>query len=156
MSILSTNIFNILENIIDDDNNDDKIIDNNINIINVTNTVDNNTNNDNNDIKECKKIAVAINNCYGGFSLSEKAENYLRTHFEVDCIHSLERHDTRLIKTIRKYKSKADGKYAKIEIEYIPEIYIEYYNIRIFTVTVFKLYLEKEIKFLFFTFLKQA
>jgi hypothetical protein len=70
-----------------------------------------------------KKVSVAYNDCYGGFSLSDegyalycelkgiKQEDYPSFPRRDNC-----RHDKVLIKVIKKLGDKANGRYAKLAI----------------------------------------
>lgn len=68
---------------------------------------------------------VAYNACFGGFSLSEEASEYLRDKFGIEInpkfgfIYDLERHDVRLIETIERFGDDASGHCSDIKIETI-------------------------------------
>ena len=72
----------------------------------------------------CKTYKVAYNTCYGGFSLSRKAELLYRelTGMKEDDYldaYDLPRHDPVLIKVIETLGSEADGDCARIAIRSI-------------------------------------
>lgn len=74
-------------------------------------------------------MKVAINKCYGGFSLSKEAYIYykkLKGDEKIDpnktgLSRLLERHDPDLIKVVEELGEKANGRHAKIEIIEIPD-----------------------------------
>jgi len=76
-------------------------------------------------IKTLKGIQyIVINNCYGGFSLSEKAETLYK---EMAGITDLDWHDKEvarddpyLVKIVRDLKADANGRYAELKIVEIP------------------------------------
>jgi hypothetical protein len=86
-------------------------------------------------------IGVAVNRCYGGFSLSEKAVEMLRTRLGDPKIKSYSfdscydgddgycRHHPVLIEVINELGEEADGSFAEIEIVYIEEKYKGFYSI---------------------------
>jgi hypothetical protein len=86
-------------------------------------------------------IGVAVNRCYGGFSLSEKAVEMLRTRLGDPKIKSYSfdscydgddgycRHHPVLIEVINELGEEADGSFAEIEIDYIEEKYKGFYSI---------------------------
>jgi hypothetical protein len=88
-------------------------------------------------IKE-NTIGVAVNKCYGGFSLSEKAVEILRTRLGDPKIQSysfedsdgkFSRHNPVLIEVINELGEEADGPFAKIVVVYIEEKYKGFYSI---------------------------
>lgn len=68
---------------------------------------------------------VAYNACYGGFSLSKEASEYLRDTYGVDIdpdygyVYDIERHDPRLIETIEKFGEGASGCFSDLQIKEI-------------------------------------
>lgn len=68
---------------------------------------------------------VAYNACYGGFSLSREASEYLRDVYGVDInpnfgfLSDIERHDPRLIETIENFGDDVSGSCAEIKIKVI-------------------------------------
>ena len=80
-------------------------------------------------------IGVAVNRCYGGFSLSEKAVEMLCTRIGDPKIQSYsfdssyDRHHPILIEVIQELGEEANGHFSEIEIEYIEEIYKDFYSI---------------------------
>ncbi len=88
-------------------------------------------------------IGVAVNRCYGGFSLSEKAVEMLRTRLGDPKIQSYSfqyyygdddegrysRHHPILIEVIKELGEEADGPFAEIVIDYIEEKYKGFYSI---------------------------
>jgi hypothetical protein len=82
-------------------------------------------------------IGVAVNRCYGGFSLSEKAVEILRTRigdpnikcYSFDSSQKYPRHHPILIEVIKELGEEADGCFSEIVIEYIEEIYKDFYSI---------------------------
>lgn len=81
-------------------------------------------------------VKVVYNNRYGGFSLSEKAvELYNQGRLEQNQApinHSgrrIPRHDPVLIKVVEELGKEANGKHADLQIETIPDAYIDCYKI---------------------------
>jgi hypothetical protein len=89
-------------------------------------------------------IGVAVNRCYGGFSLSEKAVEILRTRmgdpkiqsYSFQSYYSDDDDDGRysrrhpvLIEVINELGEEADGPFAEIDVEYIEEKYKRFYSI---------------------------
>ena len=67
-------------------------------------------------------MKIAINTCYGGFGLSEKARKELKqrtAHYDIT--HSIKRNDPHLIAIIEEMGSKASAEYADIVIVEIPD-----------------------------------
>ena len=68
-------------------------------------------------------MKIAINSCYGGFGLSDKALDYYNnlagTKLEYDG--DIERNDLNLIKTIEDLGEEANGRFAKLRIVEIPD-----------------------------------
>lgn len=62
-----------------------------------------------------KENFVAYNSCFGGFSLSKQAINYLKS-LGLDYNNNVLRHDPRLIQTIRELGDAANGSFAKLKI----------------------------------------
>lgn len=88
---------------------------------------------------EEEKLAVAINCCYGGFGLSDKAVEELRKRigdpkierYSFEYFHDeYTRHHPVLIEVIKELGDKANGPFAKIEIDYIEEKYKDHYSIK--------------------------
>lgn len=67
---------------------------------------------------------VVINNCYGGFGLSDKAEaeyKKLANITDPDWWHrDIQRDDPYLVKIVREMGEAADGEYSKLKIVEIP------------------------------------
>ncbi len=82
-------------------------------------------------------IGVAINTCFGGFTLSKKAVEELCKRigdpniksYSFDSSQKYPRHHPILIEVIKELGEEADGSFSEIEIEYIEEIYKDYYSI---------------------------
>ena len=69
-------------------------------------------------------MKIAINKCYGGFSLSEKAYEFLGLKWDYYGYHYSDhdkRTDPKLIECIEKLGAEANGFYAKLEIIEIPD-----------------------------------
>lgn len=69
---------------------------------------------------------VVINNCYGGFGLSDKAVEMLEQlkkekgeKFSKNKIYDLPRHDSDLVKVVETLGRKANSDFSKLEIESI-------------------------------------
>ena len=84
-------------------------------------------------------LGVAINCCYGGFSLSDKAVEELRKRIDDPKIekYSFEsyndvytRHHPVLIEVIKELGEEANGPFAKIKIVYIEEKYKDHYSVK--------------------------
>jgi len=84
-------------------------------------------------------LGVAINRCYGGFNLSDKAVEELRKRIGDPKIQSYSfqsyddkynRHHPVLIEVIKEIGKEADGPFSKIEIDYIEEKYRDHYSIK--------------------------
>lgn len=64
---------------------------------------------------------VVINDCYGGYGLSEEVEEYLKTITGVENPEwELDRHDINLINAITKFGKKANGFCASLTFENVP------------------------------------
>lgn len=63
-------------------------------------------------------MKIAINTCYGGFSLSEKACKELGLKSGYD---SIERNNSKLIEVIKKLGKDANGECADLSIVEIPD-----------------------------------
>ena len=67
---------------------------------------------------------VVINSCFGGFSLSKEAMQYLVDKYGVESFKygyvNLKRHDKRLIEVVELLGDKANGMCAKLTIKEIP------------------------------------
>jgi len=67
-------------------------------------------------------MKIAINKCYGGFGLSEKAYEYLGIKWDnFGCKYNYKRTDNLLIKCIEELGKKANGRYADLKIIEIPD-----------------------------------
>ena len=69
---------------------------------------------------------VVINACYGGFSLSKQASEYLNEKYDmgIDVEYGyldgdITRHDERLVEVVEKFGDKASGMCAKLEVRNI-------------------------------------
>ena len=62
-------------------------------------------------------MKIVINNCYGGFGLSEKAMEYLNVEYDRD----LDRADIKLVECVEKLKDEANGNYAELKVVEIPD-----------------------------------
>lgn len=79
---------------------------------------------------------VVINRCYGGFSLSEMAENQYRQYAMIEkdsdwWSRDIPRDDQYLVKIVEELGELADGGYAKLKVVDIPddvEWYVEEYD----------------------------
>lgn len=87
---------------------------------------------------EVATLGVAINCCYGGFSLSDKAVEELRKRIGDPKIekYSFEyyydeytRHHPILIEVIKELGEEVNGPFAEIEIVYIEEKYKNHYKV---------------------------
>jgi hypothetical protein len=88
-----------------------------------------------------KTLGVAVNRCFGGFSLSEKAVELLRTRLADPKIQSYSfqsyyddddeypRHHPVLIEVINELGEEVNGSFAQIEIDYIEQKYKGFYSI---------------------------
>lgn len=64
---------------------------------------------------------VVINESYGGYGLSNKVSEYLKTITGLENPEwELERHDLNLIDAIRKFGKKANGSFASLTLKDIP------------------------------------
>lgn len=89
--------------------------------------------------KEINMYKVVINRCYGGFSLSKEASEYLNERYNMnidpkygyislDLDWELKRHDKRLIEAVETLGEEiASGDYAELEVV---EINTPYYRIK--------------------------
>ena len=84
-------------------------------------------------------LGVAINRCYGGFNLSDKAVEELRKRISDPKIQSYSfqsyndeyrRHHPVLIEVIKELGEEANGPFSKIEIDYIEEKYKDHYSVK--------------------------
>ena len=84
-------------------------------------------------------LGVAINCCYGGFSLSDKAVEELQKRIGDPKIQSYSfqsyndeyrRHHPVLIEVIKELGEEANGPFSKIEIDYIEEKYKDHYSVK--------------------------
>ena len=67
-------------------------------------------------------MKVAINRCYGGFSLSEEAYNYLGLEWDgYGFAYDDDRTNPKLIECIETLGKKASGRHAKVGIVEIPD-----------------------------------
>jgi len=67
-------------------------------------------------------MKIAINTCFGGFSLSEKAYEFLGIKWDSYGYHFNDnRVDKKLIKCIETLKHEASGKCAKLKVIEIPD-----------------------------------
>lgn len=86
-----------------------------------------------------KTHKVVVNTCYGGFSLSNEAIQYLYNKYNIEydkyewgrnerlyLLDEIERHDPRLIDVVETLGEKANGECARLEIK---EIYSYVYRI---------------------------
>lgn len=79
------------------------------------------------------KHKVVYNACYGGFSLSDKAWEWLKENHGIERTHEMEwdfeqnRHDERLVACVEALDEEANGQCADLRIE---EIEGNLYNIR--------------------------
>jgi hypothetical protein len=65
---------------------------------------------------------VIINNCYGGFSLSEEAYKFLSLEWDrFGYKYNDKRDDPKLIECVEKLGEKANGRCAELKIVEIPE-----------------------------------
>lgn len=71
------------------------------------------------------KHKVVYNSCYGGFSLSDKAWEWLKEHYNVERTHKMawffdcNRHDERLVACVEALEEAANGECAELLIEEI-------------------------------------
>ena len=68
-------------------------------------------------------MKIVINNCYGGFGLSDKALDYYNSlaGTNLTSCYNIERNDLNLIKTIEDFGKEANGRFAKLRIVEIPD-----------------------------------
>lgn len=69
---------------------------------------------------------VVINSCYGGFSLSKEASEYLNERYNIGINirfgflpDGVSRHDWRLVEAVEKFGEDASRSYSKLEIKEI-------------------------------------
>ncbi len=77
-------------------------------------------------------MEIVINTCYGGFGLSESAQDeYVRrTNRERDSWYDLPRDDPDLIQLVKDLGTCANGQFAKLTIVRIPGQYARFYSIK--------------------------
>lgn len=82
-----------------------------------------------------KDTEVVINRCYGGFSLSKEAYDFLGLEWDDYGFaynhDDAKRSDPKLVECVKKLGEKANGRYANLKIVKIPsdvEWYIENYD----------------------------
>jgi hypothetical protein len=68
-------------------------------------------------------MKIAINRCYGGFGISEKALNLYneKSKTKMDYAHDIERDDPILIEVIELLGEEADDRFSKLKIVEIPD-----------------------------------
>lgn len=59
---------------------------------------------------------IVINNCYGGFGLSETAQKWLKDHYGIDDSDELQRHDPRLVECVETLGDEANERCANLII----------------------------------------
>ena len=59
---------------------------------------------------------VVINTCFGGFLLSNVAQNWLQEHYNISNFKELSRHDYRLVECIEALGDKASGTFSELKI----------------------------------------
>ena len=65
-------------------------------------------------------MKIAINRCYGGFSLSQKAQEALAT-LGIEDHYELKRNDPKLIEVIEKLGPEANSRFSELKIVEIPD-----------------------------------
>lgn len=76
-------------------------------------------------------MKIVINNCYGGFSLSEAAYRELGIPWDEFGLCDISRSDPRLVAVVEKLGEAANGRHASLKIVEVPddiEWYIEEYD----------------------------
>ena len=68
-------------------------------------------------------MTIVINNCYGGFELSEKAEKMLGLNQLYD---DVKRTDEKLIDCVRKLGEEANGYFANLKVVELPDNCTDY------------------------------
>lgn len=68
-------------------------------------------------------MKVVINNCYGGFSISQAAQKYIseRVGKDVGPYPDIQRNDPILVEAVENLGEDADGGFAKLKIVEIPD-----------------------------------
>ena len=77
-------------------------------------------------------IEVMINECYGGFSVSNSAINEYRKRCpekEAVCNYDVDRDDAVMIQIFKEMGERANGKHAQIKLQQIPARYARHYSI---------------------------
>jgi hypothetical protein len=67
------------------------------------------------------RLKIVINNCYGGYCLSEAAYNELGIPWDTYGFCELDRSDPKLVSCVEKLGSAASGSYAKLKIVEVPD-----------------------------------
>lgn len=62
-------------------------------------------------------MKVIINQCWGGFGLSEKAKKMLKIKYDWD----VKRNDPKLVKVVEELGKEANGQFANLKIIEIPD-----------------------------------
>ena len=75
-------------------------------------------------------LSVMVNNCFGGFGLSQEAiaEYYRRTRELATS--SICRHDPVMVQIVREMGHRANDRHARVELEDIPAEYADFYIIQ--------------------------
>ena len=66
-------------------------------------------------------MKVVLNNCYGGFGLSDEAREMLGPQFWAIADWELDRTDPKLVEVVEKLGCRANGDHADLRIVDIPE-----------------------------------
>lgn len=66
-----------------------------------------------------KTRKVVINECYGGFGLSDEARVLLGAGYEYDW--DIERDDPKLVEVVEKLGAEANGRHARLKVVEIPK-----------------------------------
>jgi hypothetical protein len=68
-------------------------------------------------------MKIVINNCYGGFSISPAAREYISARIGKDVgeYPDIQRNDPILIEAVEKLAKKADGGFSELKIVEIPD-----------------------------------
>lgn len=77
------------------------------------------------------KIKIVINDCYGGFGLSEEALKLYNENRDqpVEYDGDIKRDDKKLVKIVEELGDKANGDHAKLTIVEIPSVFRDVYTI---------------------------